>query len=116
MGSLGNYPNWSECNEHVRVCHKSIQSDNNYPSQSLIEAMACENAIIASDVGETRRLVDSEVGILVPLSAISIANAIISLLDDPIECALKGKKARIKVLNEHTLEKFVEYFKGITNG
>ncbi|MBK7498974.1 MAG: glycosyltransferase family 4 protein [Ignavibacteriales bacterium] len=42
----------------------SIQNDNNYPSQSLLEAMACENAIIASDVGETRKLVSEDEGFL----------------------------------------------------
>ena len=43
----------------------SIQSDNNYPSQSLLEAMASENAIVASDVGETRRIVTDKEGILI---------------------------------------------------
>ena len=74
----------------------SIQKDNNYPSQSLLEAMACENAIIASDVGETRKLVTENEGILVPLSAEKIADAIQFLLENPAECERLGKNARKK--------------------
>jgi len=92
----------------------SIQKDNNYPSQSLMEAMACENAIIASDVGETRRLVTEDEGILVPLSAEKIADAIQFLLSNPAECYKFGTNARKKVLNEHSIENFSNYFFEIT--
>lgn len=43
----------------------SLQKHNNYPSQSLLEAMACGNAVVATDRGETRRLVTSDLGILI---------------------------------------------------
>ncbi len=92
----------------------SIQKDNNYPSQSLMEAMACENAIIVSDVGETRRLVTEDEGILVSLSAEKIADAIQFLLSNPAECNKFGTNARKKVLNEHNIEKFSDYFYEIT--
>jgi len=92
----------------------SIQPINNYPSQSLIEAMACENAIIASDVGETRMLVSENEGILVPLDAEKIADAIQYLLEHPEECERMGRNARQKVLKEHTIEKFADYFFAIT--
>jgi glycosyltransferase involved in cell wall biosynthesis len=93
----------------------SLQRDNNYPSQSLIEAMACENAIVASDVGETRRLVTEKEGVLVVLTAESIAKGIMELLVDDEERNLKGENARAKVLKEHTVENFVDYFISITN-
>jgi len=92
----------------------SIQPLNNYPSQSLLEAMACCNAIIASDVGETRRLVTENEGILVPLTAEKIADAIQFLLEHPKERERMGKNARQKVLKEHTIEKFADYFFSIT--
>ncbi|TAL63095.1 MAG: glycosyltransferase [Bacteroidetes bacterium] len=91
----------------------SIQG-NNYPSQSLIEAMACENAIIASDVGETRRLVTENEGILVPLNSDKIAQAIQFFLEHPEECEQMGKNARQKVLKEQSIEKFADYFLKIT--
>lgn len=92
----------------------SIQSDNNYPSQSLIEAMACENAIIASDVGETRLLVTEDEGILILLNPVSLADAIEFLIKNPDEGDRLGKSARKKVLKEQTIERFVEYFLKIT--
>jgi glycosyltransferase involved in cell wall biosynthesis len=92
----------------------SIQKENNYPSQSLLEAMACENAIIASDVGETRKLVTENEGILVPLLAEKIADAIQFLLANPAECERLGKNARKKALEEHNIEKYSKYFFEIT--
>lgn len=92
----------------------SLQKDNNYPSQSLIEAMACGNAIIASDVGETRKLVTEDEGILVPLNAEKIADAIRFLSNNPEECERLGKNARKKVLTEQSMGKYIEYFLGIT--
>ncbi|MFA6980573.1 MAG: glycosyltransferase family 4 protein [Ignavibacteriaceae bacterium] len=89
----------------------SIQDDENYPSQSLLEAMACENAIIASDVGETRKLVTESEGILVNLDKESIANALINLLSNPLLMETLSKNARRKVLSQHTIEKYEEYFK-----
>jgi glycosyltransferase involved in cell wall biosynthesis len=92
----------------------SVQPDNNYPSQSLLEAMACENAIIASDVGETRMLVSESEGILVPLNSKEIATAIQYLLENPEVCEIMGRNARKKVLVEHTVDKFADYFYSIT--
>jgi len=93
----------------------SIQDGNNYPSQSLLEAMSCENAIIASDVGETRLLVTENEGILVNLNAEEIADAIQKLFTTPGLIERLGKNARKKVLKEHTIEKFAEYFYSITD-
>jgi glycosyltransferase involved in cell wall biosynthesis len=88
----------------------SIQQTENYPSQALIEAMACENAVIASDVGETRKLVTENEGELVRLDADEIANALIRLLSDDKTLSAKGKNARKKVISEHTIDRFKEYF------
>jgi glycosyltransferase involved in cell wall biosynthesis len=93
----------------------SIQQFNNYPSQSLIEAMACENAIIASDVGETRLLVTENEGILVGLNPQEIAEAIFKLFSTKGLIEKLGSNARKKVIKDHTVEKFAEYFYSITN-
>lgn len=93
----------------------SIQQINNYPSQSLIEAMACENAIIASDVGETRLLVTENEGILVDLNPQSIAEAIYKLFSTKGLIEKLGANARQKVIENHTVEKFADYFFSITN-
>ncbi|GHA57635.1 Glycosyltransferase involved in cell wall bisynthesis [Pontibacter akesuensis] len=87
----------------------SIQQTNNYPSQSLIEAMACENAVIASDVGETRLLVDEQNGVLVELNSEIIADAILSLIQNPVLLDLLRLNSRSKVLCTHTIENFLGY-------
>ncbi|PWS21862.1 hypothetical protein DKP78_21375, partial [Enterococcus faecium] len=44
----------------------SLQRTENYPSQSLLEAMAARNAVVATRVGETAKLVrHQETGLLV---------------------------------------------------
>lgn len=93
----------------------SIQSANNYPSQSLIEAMACENAIIASDVGETGKLVTENEGILVSLNPESIAEAIYKLFTTEGLIEKLGANARKKVIENQTVEKYAEYFYSITD-
>ena len=47
----------------------SIQTTNNYPSQSVLEAMGCGNAIVATDVGDTRMFINENNGILINLEA-----------------------------------------------
>lgn len=91
----------------------SIQQTENYPGQALIEAMACENAIIASNVGETQRLVTENEGELVRLDANDIADALITLYSNEAALSLKGENARKKVITEHTIECFKEYFYNI---
>jgi glycosyltransferase involved in cell wall biosynthesis len=93
----------------------SIQQVNNYPSQSLIEAMACENAIVASDVGETRLLVTEDEGILVDLNPESIAAALYKLFSTDGLIEKLGSNARKKVIENHTVEKYAEYFYSITD-
>lgn len=88
----------------------------NYPSQSLLEAMACENAIIASDVGETRKLISDEEGVLVQLNARSIAEAIAYLDENQNELLLRGKKARIKAVENHNINKYSKYFFSLIDG
>lgn len=86
----------------------SLQSEENYPSQSLLEAMACANAIVATDVGETWRLVDESNGTRVPLSAEAIADAIIQLLQNPNLGQMRNA-SRQRVLEEFSAERYFEY-------
>jgi glycosyltransferase involved in cell wall biosynthesis len=87
----------------------SLQEQENYPSQSLLEAMGCGNAVVATDVGETWRLVDDVVGIRIEPSVEAIADAIISLFDNPIRLSHLQVMARQRVLSHHTLEQFMEH-------
>jgi glycosyltransferase involved in cell wall biosynthesis len=91
----------------------SLQEQNNYPSQSLLEAMACENAVVATDVGETGRLVDGETGIRVPADPEAVASAVNELLSDPARIRRLGRAARARVLSEHTIDRASDYLRAL---
>lgn len=87
----------------------SVQTDENYSSQALLEAMACENALVASDVGETYRWVDEETGMRIDSTPEALTAALITLFDDPGMLQRKGEQARQRALQEHTVERFACY-------
>lgn len=88
----------------------SLQTLGNYPSQVVLESMASGCAIIATDTGETRKFLDESCAILIPYDADALASAIQSLLSNPEKCYLLGQAARKKVLSEHTVERYADYF------
>lgn len=91
-----------------------LQQEDNYPSQSLLEGMAAGNAIIATDVGLTRRLVDASNGILIPLSnARALADAMIWMLKHPEETRAMGRRSRERVLRRHTIANYLTYVDGL---
>jgi glycosyltransferase involved in cell wall biosynthesis len=87
----------------------SLQAMDNYPSQALLEAMACRCAIVASDVGTTRKLVTPETGLLVPFDADAIADAIWSLLADPAKATRMGCAAQALANREHSIERYAAH-------
>lgn len=91
----------------------SLQQRENYPSQSLLEAMACGNAIVATDVGLTRKLVDETIGILIKPDKKELVSAIKILLDNWDSTLQMGLRSREKVLNFHNVEKYWDYISKI---
>lgn len=87
----------------------SLQAHENYPSQALLEAMACGCAVVASDVGETAKLVTDDVGYRVPLDAEAVADRIERLLERPSMAEQMGAAAREKVMREHSIERFARH-------
>ena len=87
----------------------SLQKNENYPSQALLEAMACKNAIIATDVGLTRDLVNCERGILIENNSSALLKAILVLANNENKIKFMGENAREFVLKHHTVEKYYEY-------
>jgi len=74
---------------------------------ALLEAMACEKAVVAMPVGGVLDVVKNrDNGILVPVNdADALSSAIIELLgDESLRCRL-GKSARETIQNEFTLQK-----------
>ena len=87
----------------------SMQRMDNYPSQALLEAMSCGAAVVATDVGQTEKLVDESVGKLVEPTSEAIARAVVDLLQNSDQAILKGKKARLRVLQQHSTDAYVDY-------
>ena len=94
----------------------SLQRTDNYPSQALLEAMACGAAVVASDVGQTGRLVDEAVGVRVDAKPVLVADALIRLLDNPAQTAEMGRRGRERVVRQHSMETYLDYVEQIYTG
>ena len=88
----------------------SIQTTNNYPSQSVLEAMGCGNAIIATDVGDTRMFINENNGILINLEVSKLVNAIETLYLNKDLREQLGIYAYSYVRENHSIEKMAEYY------
>ncbi len=88
----------------------SLQKTENYPSQSLLEAMASGCAIIATDVGETRKMLNEHCAILIPYCSNALKEAISFLLDNPSLCKKMGNVAIKRLKEEHNVNVYADYF------
>ncbi len=88
----------------------SLQSNTNYPSQSVLEAMACGNAIIASNTGDTNLFINSNNGMLIDLNIKSLITALEKLIHDRELTKNLGINAREYAITHHTKDKYIEYF------
>jgi glycosyltransferase involved in cell wall biosynthesis len=91
----------------------SLQQKENYPSQSLLEAMACGNAIVATNVGLTNLLVNKSTGILIDYDVEQLSEAIIKLYKHKSLATSLGENGRQLVMGGHTVEKFWNYLRTI---
>lgn len=90
----------------------SLQRQDNYPSQSLLEAMSAGAAVVATDVGLTWQLVDEETGIRVKPEPSEVARAVVALLRDPERCRRMGAAARRRVISQHSEAQYERYLEG----
>lgn len=88
----------------------SLQTGTNYPSQSILEAMACGNAVIASNAGDTGLLVNESNGLLCELNLDSVVRSIKFLIENKDKARSLGISGRDFVMKEHTIEKCAEYY------
>jgi len=91
----------------------SLQTCDNYGSQALLEAMGAGCAVVASDVGETWRLVDAAVGDRVALERTAIADAIGALLDDPARARRLGATASRRAREAFSEDRYAEFLEGM---
>jgi len=75
---------------------------------TLLEAMSCETAVVASDIGGIRDVIDSKNGILVkPGDVKALSMAIAKALDEKKNKSL-GKAARKTVLEKYSSDRMVD--------
>ncbi len=91
------------------VVFVSLQRQDNYPSQSLLEAMSAGMAVVATDVGLTWQLVGEETGLRVKPEPSEVAQAVITLLRDPGRCRTLGAGARRRVRRQHSEGQYERY-------
>jgi hypothetical protein len=75
--------------------------------------MAAGNAVVATDVGQTRQIVDQSVGYCVSPDAGALAAAIDGLLADPDRARQLGTAARLRVIEGYSPGPYVERLLGI---
>lgn len=88
-----------------------MQDINNYPSQALIEAIASGCYCVATDCGDTSRLVKSKFGKLVSSNIQEIAMAVNEAMRfDEVKKESIANRARLFAESCCTIEKSVSYF------
>jgi len=88
----------------------SLQEKENYPSQSLLEAVSCGALVIATDVGETYRIVSNEIGYRVPAHPEALANQLVVALSRVQAEQFDSMQASRLIRETHTVERFSDYF------
>ena len=94
----------------------SLQLKNNYPSKSLLEAMAAGNIPLVTDVGTTRMIAAPEFSYYVPehFSASDIATRLISILSlDDRAMQLKRRAARDFVTTNFAITNSAVYYSNL---
>lgn len=87
----------------------TLQSGDNYGSQSLLEAMGAGCAIVASDVGETWKLVRDDTGVRVPFDARALAGALEALLGNSARTRMLGAAAANLARIHHSADRYVMF-------
>ncbi|MEU9008370.1 GT4 family glycosyltransferase PelF [Streptomyces sp. NPDC048479] len=80
---------------------------------SLIEAMSCGRATVSTDVGGVREAVGDTGLVVPPREPALMAEATVGLLRDPERRADLGGRARQRVVDQFTLRRSVDGFRGI---
>lgn len=94
----------------------SLQHHNNYPSKSLLEAMAAGNMPLVTDVGQTRWIAKPDYSAYVPehFTTQELSDALQGIFRlGRQQRREKEEQARALVLQEHTIERMRDYYSNI---
>jgi glycosyltransferase involved in cell wall biosynthesis len=86
-------------------CALSLQEYENYPSQFLLEALAAKCKIIATDVGDTRMLLNDDVSILIKNDAGALKQAMLDSKKVIVNSELVNE-----LLEKNSISIFSKYF------
>ncbi|MFZ2491228.1 MAG: glycosyltransferase family 4 protein [Thermoanaerobaculia bacterium] len=91
----------------------TLQAGDNYGSQSLLEAMGAGCAVIASDVGETARIVSDELGLRVPITVEAVARAMVTLVGDPSATRAIGREAEQIARTKYSADAYAAFLESL---
>lgn len=114
LGNIVFLPGYVDSREYLPQAEVflSLQNINNYPSQSLLEAISCGCYIIATDVGDTRTIVKSEFGSLCGYDAKEIANLMIEFMNKDLKDKQKiRQEARSFAEKTFIIDRSVEHYR-----
>jgi glycosyltransferase involved in cell wall biosynthesis len=81
---------------------------------SVLEAMSCGKAIVATDVGGVREALESNGALVPPRDAEALAVEVRRMLDDPALRTALGTRARATIVEkfrvDHTIAKYLELY------
>jgi glycosyltransferase involved in cell wall biosynthesis len=96
----------------------SVQLNNNYPSKSLMEAMASGNIPVVTDVGTTRNLAHPHFSFYVPeqFTANDVADAVINIYKEgENQQQQKAEMARQFIINNYSIAASAAYYENLYN-
>jgi glycosyltransferase involved in cell wall biosynthesis len=105
-------PKPAEVLRRAAVC-VTLQPGDNYGSQALLEAMGAGCAIVASDVGETKKLVTEDVGIRTALNTEAVAGALKQLIGSPMETRRLGSAAAHMVRISYSADAYASFLESV---
>jgi len=84
----------------------SLNSINNYPSQSILEAMDNCNALVVTNTGQSNQFIEGN-GVLVDVEYYKVKKAILDLMND-LELVEKGNESRQLLKKRFDPSKFIK--------
>ena len=109
---LGFHPNLMDELHRARV-FVSIESEDNYSNQSVLEAMWCCNALVLSDRGRTRARYFADNGILCEPDADAVLAALLELADDPDRLARCAENSRRHVETAFSRDRYLDHLESV---
>jgi glycosyltransferase involved in cell wall biosynthesis len=95
-----------------RIFVSIIEADN-YPSQSVIEAMACGNALLLSDRGRSREKFFDGNGRMTEVDEEAVVGHLSAMASDPIALARMGEASRRLARERFSQEAYLTYLLGV---